>query len=345
MRLLADYLIDSDLCLPQCAPEMTIEGPAGAYRLILENGGNSPGTGEGTLKGRLIFEHGDVDSSREVADEILVRILNSLSFSTGRQFSYKELKLIIDWSPGVKIRRGSVFSEVPYWQRAEPTLEPQFARTVEHFLHSHHTDTVQRALRWYRLGLSVQGVEDQFSYFWFTVEIASEHLKDNVKVPSACPHCSAPLYCEQCEKHPVHKKYPGQAIKALVCEALGTDGEEAFKALQKIRNALAHGDRINSVLHDIPFDQTTALNLVSHVARQGLLAMADMAADPVKPSDLLMGLLDDITRGKLVGTAALEAGLLPGADIFDPQPKDLPSFNVSITQPPFDESLPGTAGG
>ncbi len=77
MRFIADYIIDSALCLPKSAASITISGPADAYSLVLDNAEESPHAEEGALRARLIFQHVALERARKAADDIFARILNS----------------------------------------------------------------------------------------------------------------------------------------------------------------------------------------------------------------------------------------------------------------------------
>jgi hypothetical protein len=335
MRLMADFIIDSDMCLPTDAEPLVVNGPDGQI-LYLQNIETSPETIR-TLAARLAYDCDDWEKAKKTADDGIVHYLNSLSFSTGRVFSVKELRLIIDWTPGLQMRDARGYAERPYWQRAEPSFEPEYASSTEYFLTVFTDRPTQTAARWYRRGISADGAEEQFRYLWFVVEIAAEYTKDRVKVPSACPHCQGPLYCQVCEIEPLHAKYPGQAIKSLFDHIVGRDADQIFRVLQKIRHTLMHGDPIDCIIGELPCDTSQAVNMLGNIARHAILSMLEKARPNDEPPELVLGLMDDITRRKLVGTAVIQLGLLPGADIDNPLPKDIPSFEFEIFQPAYDE--------
>jgi hypothetical protein len=338
---MADFIIDSDMCLPTDAEPLTVNGPDGQV-LYLQNIEPAPHTSR-TLAARLAFDCDDWGQAKKTADDIIVHYLNALSFGTGRVFSRKELRLIIDWAPGLQIRNARAYAEAPFYQRAEPSFEPEYAVSAEHFLSVFADRPTQTAARWYRRGISAEGPEEQFRYLWFVIEIAAEYTKDKVKVPSTCPKCQGALYCRICEVEPLHGKYPGQAIKTLIEQIVGANADEIFKVLQKIRHTLMHGDTIDSVIGELPCDTPQALNTLSGIARHAILSMLEQARPDEEPPELFLGLMDEITRRKLVGTAELQLGLLPGADIDNPLPKDIPSFEFDIFQPAYDEAAEGGA--
>ncbi len=330
MRLMADYLLDSDLCLPDGDPPMVIQGPEGRFALTLSNTAKEPQEAKGVLAARLVFEAESLHGSRVVADEYIHQSLNALSYATGHPFTYNSLRQIVDWTPGVEMRELLRFLETPMRDLAEPWLEGEFGQTVEHFLVVQAGARQQTALRWFRLGLATDNLEDQFSYFWFALEIAAEALKDKEKVPSACPHCRSPLYCEPCGKHPLHKKYPGQAIQALVERHVEGDGAEIFSTLQRIRHTLMHGDRISSVIDSLPCTQDEALNSLCHITQTALEEMFSVPA-PQPARRLVMGRSSDVTRKKLVVTMHASVGM--GGDRDNPEFDQVPNIEVSMVRP------------
>ena len=330
MLVMADYVLDADFCLPDGAAPIVIEGPPPGWTLNLSNTTSDPLMAVGVLAARLVFETPSLTEAREIADEYLARALNAACYVTGHSFSYNRLRQIVDWTPGLQMRDLLIYLETPLRETAEPNLTEDFGRSIEHHIITQAGQRQQTALRWFRLGLEARSAEDQFAYFWFALEIAAESLKDKVKVPSSCPHCHSPLYCEECKKHPVHRKYAGQAIQALVEKFVDGDGAEIFRTLQKIRHTLLHGDRISTVIDDLPCSEEEAVNSLSHITQEALGAMF-VEKNPNNPGRIIMARRTDVTRKKLVLTTHASVGM--GGDPDNPQFDDVPTINVSVTYP------------
>jgi hypothetical protein len=330
MRLLADYLLDADFCLPENDPPLVVRGPFDTYTLTLSNTDAAHHASTGVLAARLVFDANDLHTARPIADDYIGFCLNALTYITGHAFGYNSLKQIVDWSPGKTMRELIRYVETPMRDLAEPALGTEFGPTMEHFLVTQAGEKQQTALRWFRLGLQADKVEDQFTYFWFALEIAAEALKDREKVPSACPHCRGPLYCEACEKHPLHKKYPGQAIKALVDRYADSENPDIFHCLQKIRNTLMHRNRIASVIDSLPCNETDAVNALAHITQEALGEMFTVKNEN-PPSRLVMARSSDVTRKKIVMSVHASVGM--GGDPDKPTFSDLPNIEVTIVHP------------
>jgi hypothetical protein len=147
-----------------------------------------------------------------------------------------------------------IYVETPECDLAEPAFDSSYLDTAERLLAMHSGDEQQAAMRWYRRGIEEANLEDQFSYFWFALEIAAQALKGTEKIPSRCPKCQAPLLCENCGDHPKHRRYPKEAIQQIIERVHPQNSVEVVAVLQRIRNTLMHGARIASLLGQLPCD-------------------------------------------------------------------------------------------
>jgi hypothetical protein len=265
----------------------------------------------------------------------LANILSHLAYVTNRKFSIITLKRVIDWTPGIVERPAIIFVETPEWNLAEPKLDSAFLNTVERMLAMQSGEEQQTAMRWYRLAIRDDNIEDQFSYFWFALEIAAQKLKGTEKVPSSCPHCNGALYCQSCDTHPVHKRFASQAIQQIIYRVHPQDGDEVFKALHKVRNTLMHGGRIQSILDDLPCHEQQIVSKLAFVTWRAIGLMFDKPdPQPVKP--LHFGFVDNVARRNLVASVKIVATMLRG-DPDDPQIEDFPSVDFQM-----ETSLPAT---
>jgi hypothetical protein len=331
MRLLADYVFDSDFCLPEDEPALVITGPDGSFTLTLSNTSDDPLLAEGVLAGRLVFEAPSLAEAKTVAEDHIGRFLNAAAYVTGHSFAYNSLRQIIDWSPGVSMRSMHKYIERPLRETAEPVLDNRFGSSIGHFIVVQSGERQQTALRWFRRGLTSTNLEDQFIYFWFALEIAAEISKGPEKVPSACPHCRGPLFCESCNKQPMHRPYSGQAIKQIFRKLTGEEDDQLFNELQKIRHTLMHGDRIGSVIDSLALTEDEAINALAQITHEALLGTFT-AKNEQPPPELVLASRTDVTRKRLIMTADMAVGM--GGNIDDPQIADIPDVKVTMEYSP-----------
>jgi hypothetical protein len=159
MRFLAEFLLDSDLCLPSDAQPLEFSDPGGTFTLTISNTENTEHSREGVLLARMLFGAEALAEARSLAEKNLARSLNALTYTTGREFKYNLLRFIMDWTPGVQIRDAH-YAETPVWDLAETDLAIPYIVTAQHFMGVQGDDRVQTALRWYRLGIGASVPED-----------------------------------------------------------------------------------------------------------------------------------------------------------------------------------------
>jgi len=333
MRCLADFTLDSDLCLKDGTEPLKLTDPNNDFTLILSNAESNPEDIDSVLSVQLIFEVSSFENIREFASDKLAKALNALTYATNSKFSQVLLKRVIDWTPGINERNAIIYVETPELDRAEPALDSDYIDAARRLLFMQSGEKQQEALRWYRLGIQANNLEEQFSYFWFALEIAAEYSKSTEKVPSKCPKCSQPLFCEGCGEHPLHRRYAGEAIQQIIARVHQINADEVFKSLQTIRHTLMHGGRINSVLDKLPCTGEQAVNKLAFVTWQAIgLMFTEADPDPTKPMGL--GYRDNLVKKNIVAEANITT-VMPG-DPNNPQLADFPDIQFKVTHAPHD---------
>jgi hypothetical protein len=339
MRCLADFVLDSDLCLAEGGAPLTLNAPDGVFSLVLSNAEADHALPDAVLSAQLIFEADSFDENiRGIACDKLAEALNCLTYATNRKFALKGLKRVIDWTPGLVERNAIIYQETPEWDLAEPALDGTLLDTAERLLAMQAGEDQRVAMRWYRLAIQARNLEEQFSYFWFSLEIAAETLKGKEKVPSKCPRCQGNLLCENCKDYPMHRRYAGEAIQQVIDRVHPENAEELFKTLQLIRHTLMHGRRIASVLDQLPCNEQQAVNKLAFVTWQAIGQMFSRP-DPRPETPLTFGYCDNLVRRTLVAGVHIVATLVRG-DPNNPQLADFPAVQLNIIGEPW----PGSPG-
>lgn len=329
MRCLVDFTIDSDLCLHKGVPPVTFRAPDGTYTIEISNVASEFALPQEVLSAQMIFEVDELDATtRDTARGMIADALSLLAFTTSRKFSLQRLIRLIDWTPGVIERKVIVCTEVPEWDLAEPLLDQSFLETAHRLMAMRAGDAQRAALRWFRLGIQANSLEDQFSYFWFALEIVAEALKGTEKVPSTCPTCSQPLYCEKCKEHPTHRRFRGQAIDQIIERIHPKDWKGISETLQLIRHTLMHGRRIESIADKLPCTGEQALTKLAGITWNAIGLMFDPAADPRPEERLHYGYVDNFARRTLVAMATVVTTLKPEGDPANPRLSDFPWIDL-----------------
>lgn len=341
MEILADFQLESDLRLPDGDPPMVIASAADQFRATITNIG-SGSQEQGMLACRLVFENPEFDESEEVALQKVVKLVNALAYTTNRKFGIDRLHKLIEWTPGIRQRRARIFHRSPLDHRAEPALAPQFGQTAQYLLECQGGEQQQSALRWYRLGIQAASPDEQFSYFWFALEIVAQVLRSTARVPSKCSTCQGPLYCERCQTHPTHRPYPGEAIRQAVTRFQAENPDEVFETLQQIRHTLMHGDRLQSIEHELPCTVDQAVTKLAHITWNAIGALFDASRGTAPQQSLMFGHPQTVLRRTLVASVDVLTELLRDHD--SPKIENFPEINISVDfrmPPPRDVTAPG----
>lgn len=273
---MTEYLAEFQL---QCEGRISAEGetiidPRGRFRLQLMNDLSSTDSKCQILAAHLYFTANSLHESKQIAIDMVVEAINCVAFVSNSCIRFEALKRIVDWSVGPIRRPALIFMTSSTSDFENPRqIATELITSATKLLELDQDGPLHSILRWYRLGIQAQGVEEQFSYFWFALEIAAECVKDTEKVPHKCMSCQEPLFCQACQTIPTHRKFAKDAIQNLI-KVYSPDGaDEISKTLFKIRNTLQHGRRIESIESELPCKIEQAVNKLANITWNSILAV------------------------------------------------------------------------
>lgn len=253
MRCVANFEVAADLSVVDDGQVLNISDPRHAFKARIKNIPRSEFTTPFVLSVHIYFDAEELDEAADTAEEHLATCLNMLAFTTGSGFRRHRTRQIVDAEPSKGgMRDVRMWGDRIEYDDPQPFLNAKHAKTIERLLEFDIPPAIRRALRWYRLGIDASSPDDQFSYFWFALEIVAEFQKPSAKVNDKCPRCQSALYCEKCETHPQHRPYPKQTIRALLMEADKECDEATVALLDKTRNSLMHGTTLKEIEHSLP---------------------------------------------------------------------------------------------
>jgi len=329
MKVAVELLISCSLSF-QDEKDFKLSDPRGIFELTLKNNKDAGPFAKRSLVGVIVFEISDLSGARDQALDFFAIVQNALTFATGAVFSDVIATKAFDWEPG-KLEREARFYATSEASLCHPALDQKFIGTTERLIAMHSDDASQSIMRWYRLGLASRIPEEQFSYFWFVVEIAAEKLKETGKVAPVCPICSEDLFCRTCGTVPQRRRFATEAIQDLisVVSPTGADQAELYKTLTKIRNTLQHGRRISSIAKKLPCTEEQAVNIIARIAWRAITLLADNDSDPSQQDPFYFVDLGDVQQKTMVMTASVLTQLL-GNDHQNPRMENAP--DIGLTQ-------------
>jgi hypothetical protein len=341
MKVAVQIHVSSSLCLSDDSARHTITEPSGAFVATISNNPDAGPFARRALRVDMVFEAPSLDEVRNLTLDKLVPLLNALAFTTGASFSDPVVVQAFDWTPGLTEREARYFSS-PQALISAPALSGELLETAERVMAMHVDDVSRSAMRWYRLGLRASDPEEQFSYFWYAVEIVAEALKESGKIAPTCPQCKSDLYCPSCDAVPSRRRFGTEAIEDLICSVAprGADTNELVRTLFKIRNTLQHGRRFSSIIDRLPCTDDQAVNVLASIAWRGITRLADQERD-TRPGETMEMMLPEDVINRTMTVGAQVWTQLNGGDPDDPDLRFAPDIDISLVVDGTDYTFDG----
>jgi hypothetical protein len=278
MECIANFEIKSELSVFADNHWLKFRHPSGLFRARLRNIKRDDFTPPFLLTLHLAFDAPSIDESKELAEERLADCLNMLSFVTASRFSRHRIRQIVDGTLGLQMRSCLMWADSADHEDPTPFLDDRIVASMERLLSCELTPSMQRAMRWYRLGIGSTVPDDQFQCFWFALELLAVSMKSKEKEPDLCPHCRHALYCENCKKHPVHRPYDKQAIGALIRKVDKNADDLTLAMLNKTRNSLMHGATLREIEKDLPEPREQVVDVLARIVFNALVQQFPLEA-------------------------------------------------------------------
>ncbi|WP_126452461.1 methylamine utilization protein MauJ [Sulfuriflexus mobilis] len=283
MKYLAEYELHSHACLEDATHNVLLKHPEGIYEVELREKSVNPGDEYSLLTAYITFQADSIDEAKELSEKHIKEYVDILTFGTNINIKVGYLLKLADWTEGIEDRQCYIFNKFPGDDRPYPLISNELIDSLEFLLKANISPLLRRALKWFSNGVSAQYSDDQFQYFWFVLELLSQIYKKSEKVNDACPKCGQALFCESCNEHPKHKPYPKQAIKHLLSIMISDYTDDIFDTLNKIRNALMHGDDIKQIEESLELEFSKYVDKIGQIAWVSLFnTFANSFEEPVK---------------------------------------------------------------
>ena len=249
MKCLAEYELISEAGFAPNATVLKIDHPTNLFTVSIRKSDATCQEDKCALRLWIEFEAEALSASKEISDKYLSDVMNVFSLTTSCSIRVVKISRIIDWTPELVERDALLFVHNNATDAPFDFLNHEIVNSMGELLHHCDDGHVQRAMRWFRSALDQEINDDVFHCFWRSIEVLTPIFKDGEKISDTCAKCHSPLYCEKCETYPTHKPYPKQVIKSMITDETKDDGS-IFGRLNEVRNGLAHGDSLHTVVPD-----------------------------------------------------------------------------------------------
>ncbi|MBW0369539.1 methylamine utilization protein MauJ [Ensifer adhaerens] len=305
MRCVAHFEVISEVSVVSDHRILTINDPRGAFVARIKNIQRFEFTTPFLLSLHVYFDAPTLNDAKDIAEDRLAVCLNMLAFTTGSRFRKHRIRQIADAEvrPNGAIRDMLMWGDSIEYDDPQPYLDDVNANTIERLLEFDVPPAIRRALRWYRLGIDAATPDDQFTYFWFALEIVAEFQKPVAKVNDKCPHCQSALYCEKCDTHPQHRPYAKQAIRALMTAADENCDDATVALLNMTRNSLMHGSTLREIEDALPDPHESVVDTLGRILWNALVRQFPQE---IFKQPLVMGVPSTYVHYKTTGVAHIQ---------------------------------------
>lgn len=271
-----EFRVESDFTIPEDEKQQVVLEAAGATTTLK----NGPVDGDGAVSCLFAYVIGDVESQEIATNELRARLasqLDLLSFVTQSRFKISNAIRLIEWEPYQSPRNMHVLQSQDARYPPEPQPLQLFISSAAKIDGTNLHPFVRKAMKYFRLGLLEEQLEDQFMRFWFALEIVAENSKDDEKSPVTCQKCGVPLKCE-CGHEQSRRPMATDAIRNLMSHINSGKYHDISGKLLLARNTLMHGGGIATLEKKCKLSMkelTEQLGQVSWSAIENALTLGD----------------------------------------------------------------------
>lgn len=327
-RFLANWEVESDITLPDKTPYLRYDHPDGRYTAFLRN---IPEDRNGLLflSMQFVFNAPSLRESRKVGEQLAKEFLDFVTLASNLKLRLRNILQIFNWEPDGPTMRDCIYFSPSAAHGGGPfdALQKPLLDSVA-MLQSQAIDPrLRRALKWFGNGVAARSPDDQFSFFWFVIELVAQHIKGPAPVPDKCPVCKGPLYCEMCGSTPLHRPYPKQAVQQLFARYVPQDKgpEEFYERASEARNMLMHGDEVKSIEEALNLELSELVDDMGELAWVSLMNQFIPALVGKQPVFIQTNQYVHMT---MTGNAVMQVGFTANFD--NPDPAHFPKVQISM---------------
>lgn len=269
-----DFRVDADFVFPKNEKQpVVLEGTNAITSLR-----NGPVDNDGAISCLTAEVVGEAESAESATTQLRINLaaqLDILAFVTQSRFKIAREIRLIEWEPHQKSRTIYIIASQDVRYPPEPHPLEIFVNSSKNIEGLNPQPYVRKALKYFRLGLLEEQLDDQFMRFWLALEIIAENLKSDLRSPIVCNKCGAPLTCE-CGHKPSRRPMATDAILNL----MNNLNKGAFRSISRkildARNVLMHGGSVATVEEKCKLSMeelTKHLGVVSWSAIENALAV------------------------------------------------------------------------
>lgn len=327
-KFLANCEVEAHLFLAPGLPVLRHDHPAGTYSIFLRDLQVKRGNDTPLLSALIVFDAPSLQDAKEIGENHLRDFLDYLTAVTNLTFKFHRTLQIFNWEPGNGERECIYFVGSKYHDVPIPGLHQALLDTIATLQTHAVPPRLRRALKWFRNGVVAAAPDDQFFYFWLVIEILAQLTKDPAPIADRCPVCGGPLHCKTCDRTPIHRPYPKQAIEQLFAKHVKDDWKVAYGTTSEIRNRLAHGDAVADIEAAL---KVKLDDIVNRLGKLAWVAIINQFMPVLAGKQVQFAQTNIYVHTSMMAGVHMQVGFKPNFD--NPDAKDFPKINLDIEFP------------
>jgi hypothetical protein len=326
-RIMANWDAEADITLPHDTPFMRYEHPQGKYLIFLRK---APPEQNNPLKLslQLLCDAPSLAEAHDISESHAKEFLDYLSYTSNLRTRLGKPQHIFDWEPSTKehgIRDALYYHTSPTDEPPFAEIHPNLLETIALLQRNDLDVRLRRCLKWFSNGIAAQYQDDQFTFFWFVVELVAQIAKDVTPVPDRCPKCREPMFCPSCNATHLHRPYPKHAVEALFQKMVKGDWQTFHGRAYRARNMLLHGDELVNIEKELGIEFPRLIDDVGKLAWTAILNRFAPSLVGTRPAFYQASTYG---RSNVIFAASIQVGYTP--DFENPDPTKLPDVKISM---------------
>lgn len=326
-RIMANWDVEADITLPDDTPFLRYDHPQDRYTVFLRR---APSEENNPLKHSLqiVCDAPSLREAHDITETHAREFLDYLTYSSNLRTRLGKPQQIFNWEPSSAehgMRDALYYHTSPADEPPFAAIEPTLLESIALLQRSDIDPRLRRALKWFSNGIAAPYQDDQFTFFWFVLELVSQIVRDVTPVPDRCPKCREPLFCQECNASHLHRPYPKQAVEALFEKTISGDWHLLHGRAFRARNMLLHGDELKNIELELGMEFP---RLIDDIGKFAWVAIFNLFAPSL--IGFQPGFYQASTYGRMniVFSANMQFGFTP--DFENPDPASLPKVQLSM---------------
>ncbi len=321
-----DFLVDSDVCLPENLEEISTELQSG-HQILIRNGDFDEGNNVKNLVFIIIGEAEAFDVAHIIFRDILIKYLDVLTFVTQTSFKHQKVLRLIDWSPRERTRNIKIFETYSNNYPKEPRFVQDFLSTATEVDDIDMPQYLRLSMKYFRSGFLESSRSEQFMRFWLALEIIAENTKPTEQTEIPCVKCGSALTCTHCGHKSLRRPMATEAIKFLISNLFSDNPKEVADRQINARNSIMHGRSIKSIEKKCEISIDNLVNELAFIVHSSIMSIIPLSSEG---AELHFGRREDVVVRQCVYCVSAQFNY--DGEESHPPDKTIPTFSFSLKQ-------------